>query len=179
MPKERSELYAAEFAAGLRGIPVQQTGPLKIPETSVAALQTTAFQVVGSDRVKAGFVAVPFRAILHKPSGDAYTVPDGTAFKLRWKDSTSPLLHIEVDPLVLGAAKGLDGVGEFTLISSGPSFDWTGASQAITCKNVDVDAEGKGLEIYNGHATTEITSVGVPLYLWVWWTTLPIRHTVR
>lgn len=180
MPKERSDLWAAEFAGGVRGIPVQQTGPVQVPILDVAALQATPYQVLASERVTAGFAVIPFRAVLHKPAGDAYTVPNGTELKLRWKDTTTQLFHLEVDPLVLGASKGLDQVGEFTLAASGPSFDWTGASQALIVINPDVDAEGKGIELYNDHATTEITDVGsTPLFLWIWYTTLPVRQSVR
>jgi hypothetical protein len=175
MPRVNSDLYAAEFHPDVLGIPVQQT-LTEVRPTDVGALQATPYVVYSSARVKAGFVIIPFRATLYKPSGDAYTVPTGTELKMRWIDSTTQLLHLEVDPAVLGSAKGLDQVGEFTLMASGPSFDWTGASQALIAKNPDVDAEGKGLELYNSHPSTEITDVGsTPLWLWTWFTMLPVR----
>lgn len=179
MPYSRSDLYVAGFLPSVLGIPAQQTLQ-EIRPLDVAALQATPYEIIKSLRIKAGFVACPFRVMLHKPSGDAYTVPDGTELKLRWIDSTTQLFHIEVDPVVLGSGKGLDQTGEFSLIASGPSFDWTGASQALITLNPDVDAEGKGLELYNDHPTTEITDVGsTPLWLWIWYTTLPIRPSVR
>lgn len=179
MPKAHTDLYAAEFDPSILGVPVRQTLQ-EIRPTDVAALQATPYTYLQSNRVKAGYIATPFRAILHKPAGDAYTVPNGTELKLRWIDSTTQLFHIEVDPVVLGVGNGLDDAGEFTIVCSGPSFDWTGASQVLIAFNTSVNAEGKGFELYNDHPTTEITGVGsTPLWLWVWWTTLPIRPSVR
>jgi len=172
---ERSETYTNQFGAYVRGIPVRQAVAILSP-TQVAALRGTPATIVESSRVPAGAVVIPVRAALFKPSGDAYVVPNTTNFKLRWIGvTTQDLFHLEVDPVTLGAGVGLDQTGEFAGAYMGPSFSFSGASQVLVTKTAAFAAEGRGIELYNVHATTDISSVGVPLQVWVWYHELPVR----
>lgn len=175
MPYGRSEDYAGQFGPYVYGIPVRQK-VAELRPAEVAALKDTPVTILSSEEVKAGFVAVPFRAVVYKAAGETYTVPAGSAMKLRWIGiTTQDLLHIEMDPAVLGTNQAFDQPNECALVASGPSFSYTGASEVLLMKSISFDAEALGLEVYNP-AATNITAATVPLVVWVWYQALPVRR---
>ena len=174
MPYERSSDYAHQFGPYLHGIPTRQK-VTRLTPLQVSDLVATPVTVLSSEEVKAGFCAIPFRVVVYKPAGEAYTVPADSALHFQWIGISSQLLfHVELDPAVLGTNLGLDQAGEYAGVASGPSFDWTGAAQMLTTINPAVDANGKGLEVVNP-AASDITAAEVPLTLWVWYQELPVR----
>lgn len=174
MAYERSEPFAEQFGAYVQGVPLRQAVAIITPG-QVAALRATPVTVLESIRVPAGAAVVPVRAALFKASGDAFVVPNGTNFKLRWIGITvQDLFHLELDPVTLGVGQGLDQSGEFAAMFSGPSFSFAGAAQVLVVKSPAIAAEGLGLQIYNSGAA-EITSVGLPLTLWIWYHFVPVR----
>lgn len=169
--------WARQFAEAVDSIPLRQTDWLTIPISVLNALRTTAFTVLPDSAVPENRVPIAVRCVIVKPAGPAWVVPNSTLLKIGYNNqlfATGGHFHIEVSPNLVGVGELLDQTGEGIANFNGPSFSWTGAAQIQVLKTATQDYKGRGLRLFNNHATTDVTA-GTELFLKLWYHLMPIK----